>query len=255
VQAVSSSYVSLGDVVTYTAPTLDLTLDVVDESGTSFEIGTVIDVELTSSFTKNDAGAVTSRNIKSGSLDLSTTLTQDIVTYLNESVIVENSIHYSTTVNYAEGDIKNNLLGEPYPFGKIEAGSLVDNAYISGRYNLFAGISSSYQESNLSDNAWVRSSDNYSNKQFLNSTGTTAFNIEVINQAIFTWIIVPDTYSVTSIKLVQSSNAEILGSFDSTTVSISDGGAGPLDCIAYYEKLIIPNSQAVTYAVIVNKSN
>lgn len=255
-QAIESSYAEMGDAVTYTSPTLELTLDVVNESGITFEIGTIINVELTSSFTKNDAGSVSSRNIKRSNTTLSTELTQDIVTYLDTNVEVISSIQYSTTVNYEEGSIKNNAIGEPFPYGHIEAGSLTDYAYIYGKYKAIYGVSSSYQESNLNDNSWVRNSSNYQNMTFLNPTSgaTTTFNINVSDQDIFTWIIVPSDYTVSSIKLLQSSYAEILASFDSTLVTIQDGGSNSLECLAYYEKLVIPNSQNVTYIVTVTKN-
>jgi len=253
-QAITSSYTNIGDSVTYTEPTLDLTLDVLNESTTIFEIGEAVNVDLTSSFVQNDAGSVSSRDIKRDSTTLTTTLSDDNVYYSDTNVEITDSIQYMTTVNYTQGDIKLNSIGEAFPYGRIAEGILTDSQYLYGKYYVFTGVSSSDQSTHFNDNTWVRSSNNYQDKHFLNTTGTTTFDIEVSDEDLFTWIIAPSTYNVTSIKLVESSYAEIIGSFSSSIVEIEDGGGTALSCIAQSELLDVPNSSNVIYRVIVQKT-
>lgn len=250
VQSISSSVVDLGDSITYIQPTLKLYLDVVDENGIILEYGTIANIDLTSSFQKNDAGNVTSRNIKRENTMLTNQITQDNVYHKDMNVYITDKIKYSTTVNYAEGPVKNNSIGEPFPFGKIPSGTLVDYAYVYGKNKIFAGVSSSYQENKM-NNAWIRNPNNYQQDPLLPDTPFT-FKIEVTDEDIFTWVISPLNRPVQSIKLVQSSNAEIIGSFDSTVITIKDAaGLNNVEYNLYYEKLVVPNSYLVTYSVFI----
>ena len=246
VQSIDSSYVDLGDSIVYTDPSLNLTLD---KQSLTFEIGSIENIALTSSFITNDAGDVVSRNIKRESTVISNDLSQNVVYDIDYGITIQEQIQYSTEVTYSMGPIKNNSIGEPFPYGRIKAGSIIDYAYIYGKNKVFAGVSSSFQSTNI-NNDWIRNPDNYQQDPFL--TTPLNFNIAVSDEDIFTWIITPLEKPIQSIVLVQSSNAEILQSFNKTTITIKDGG-GIIDlpCNLYYEELNVPNSYNVTYSVFI----
>ena len=101
---------------------------------TSYEIGTRMDllsaINLTHSFTQNDAGAVSSPSTaiyyKNG-VSLGAGVTTDVAagTVVGSTRILTTAINYTVqSISYSAGAIKNDNLGNPYPTGKINAGTV-----------------------------------------------------------------------------------------------------------------------------------
>ena len=104
-------------------------------SGTSsFEIGTRMDllpdISLTHTYTQNDAGAESSPSTAiyyKGGVSLGAGVTTDAAagTVSGSTRILTSTINYTVqNVTYAAGGIKNDNLGNPYPTGKINAGTI-----------------------------------------------------------------------------------------------------------------------------------
>ena len=101
---------------------------------TSYEIGTRMDllpaISLTHSFTQNDAGAEASPSTAiyyKGGVSMGEDVTTDIAAgnVSGSTRILTTAINYTVQrISYAAGNIKNDNLGNPYPTGKIIAGTI-----------------------------------------------------------------------------------------------------------------------------------
>lgn len=119
---------------TYTKPTISIAL-----SKSNVEHSKAYDISISTTFVKNDAGGVTGYKV-----------------YKNNSVIFENSsissytdtitmqhggsITYKTEVTYADGPIKNTMLGIPYPSTSIKSGSITSSGTIKAYALSYYGI-------------------------------------------------------------------------------------------------------------------
>lgn len=117
--------------VTYSSPTSSLatTASLLD-----LEIGETISVPLTATYVKRDGGDILSTVIKKDNVDISTDLT-----YTDNNVkVTANPITYRAVINYDQGPIKNNSLGDPVATGRIPAGATTTNT-ITVRGHYFVG--------------------------------------------------------------------------------------------------------------------
>lgn len=119
---------------TYTKPTISIAL-----SKSSIEHSKTYDISVSTTFKQNDAGNVTGYKV-----------------YKNNSVIFENasvssytdtitmqhggSITYKTEVTYANGPIKNTMLGIPYPSTSIKSGSITSSGIIKAYALSYYGV-------------------------------------------------------------------------------------------------------------------
>ena len=119
---------------TYTKPTISIAL-----SKNNIEHSKTYDISISTTFIQNDAGDITGYKV-----------------YKNNSVIFENSsissytdtitmqhggsITYKTEVAYANGPIKNTLLGIPYPSTSIKSGSITSSGTIKAYALSYYGV-------------------------------------------------------------------------------------------------------------------
>ena len=119
---------------TYTKPTISIAL-----SKSNVEHSKTYDISISTSFAQNDAGNVTGYKV-----------------YKNNSVIFENtsisnytdtiamqhgeSVTYKTEVSYADGPIKNTMLGIPYPSTSIKSGSVTSSGTIKAYALSYYGV-------------------------------------------------------------------------------------------------------------------
>ena len=113
---------------TYNSPRLSLSCSVQANQ----EYGSVISPKLTPSFTKNDAGEVTSVVFKKNNVEIKRFT--DITYHQDNNVSVTSNIQYSVIVSYGAGPIKNDNLGDPSPTNSIKAGSLTANFTIVPKF-------------------------------------------------------------------------------------------------------------------------
>ena len=105
---------------TYNAPAAGLssTQDV-----NNLEVGAVISIPLTSVFYQNDGGLSSSPSIKKNGVQVAAA-----TNYNDNNVTMSlTAIVYSASFAYAQGNVKNNLIGVPDPTGRIAAGSVISN--------------------------------------------------------------------------------------------------------------------------------
>ena len=119
---------------TYTKPTISIAL-----SKSNVEHSKTYDISISTTFIQNDAGSITGYKV-----------------YKNNSVIFENSsignytdtitmqhggsITYKTEVTYANGPIKNTMLGIPYPSTSIKSGSITSSGTIKAYALSYYGV-------------------------------------------------------------------------------------------------------------------
>ena len=107
----------------YTAPTLTIARNGGTQNG-NVEIGTNVNVSLRSTFEQEDAGALTSIQFKKGGSNVGEASATSPADYTETINAFDTAVSYTSTASYAEGVIKNDNLGQPYPTGHIAAGSI-----------------------------------------------------------------------------------------------------------------------------------
>jgi hypothetical protein len=109
---------------TYTSPTLSLS-----SSKSNVEHNKTTDITLTPTFKQNDAGNVIYYELlRNNSSIFGGT---NVISYTDSITLTHgNSITYKATVTYADGVIKNTLLGIAYPDTSIKEGSISSNTTI-----------------------------------------------------------------------------------------------------------------------------
>ncbi len=101
----------------YTQPTVTISGS---PSPGNFEIGSNLNITLSSNFTQNDAGTQTSVSYSKGGSALGSN-TDNIAS-------LTSAVSYTSTVFFGQGSVKNNNLGTPDPTGQIAAGSKTSSA-------------------------------------------------------------------------------------------------------------------------------
>lgn len=107
---------------TYTQPSVSISNNGGSSAG-AYEIGSTVTPKLRATFTKNDAGDLTSIQFKKAGTDVGDAATDSPADYAEAAFNLSSAISYSATVSYGEGAIKKDNLGDDYPIGHIEAGS------------------------------------------------------------------------------------------------------------------------------------
>ena len=119
----------------YTAPTLALANNGGQASG-NIEAGTSITPKLKATFTKNDAGNLTSLVIKKGS-DTVAEGTSSPQTYSGEAIVIgDETITFSATASYDAAPVKTNNLGQESKENWFDAGSVNSSNYSRFYLNL-----------------------------------------------------------------------------------------------------------------------
>ena len=124
---------------TYSQPSVSIANNGGSASG-SYEFGTTVSPKLRATFNKADAGELTNIQInKAGSIvgEAGTTSPHDVT---DTPFQLTATTSYQAVATYAEGAIKDDNLGEPYPEGHIAAGSKTSSNFTYTPYrNVFYG--------------------------------------------------------------------------------------------------------------------
>lgn len=112
----------------YVAPQLSFTSD--KSAASSYPPNTdLAPINFTATFTKNDAGSITSLRIldDDGTVAVETTVDAGPTTtviYQDTNIILDTNKQYRALVNYSAGPIKNDSSGTPSPAGSIATGNI-----------------------------------------------------------------------------------------------------------------------------------
>ena len=203
---------------TYYPPTISLA------GGASVESGTTVTPTLTPTYHQNDGGAAGNYTLLKGGVSVYTNATPNAFT--DSAFVVGDGVtaSYQCNCDYAQGAIKDDNAGNPYPTGRIEAGNVVSNtvSYSGFRY-MFYDVSNDGLTS-----ADIRSLTHKIATPYNGITFTINIPVGATN-VVFAY---PATVrDLTSVKYVEGLNAEVKDIFTQTLVDVE--GADGYTAISY----------------------
>lgn len=229
---------------TYTQPGVTCRVSAGTAAG-SYEVGTQINTTIQGTFTQNDAGALTSIEIKKGASSVLSSPTSPVTTDAQAFTLGEETVTFTATATYAEGAIKNDNLGQPSPEGHIQAGSKTSSGVsFTGKRNLFYGTGVGAAPSMTSEE--VRG---LTNKQLGPSNGTS-FNINVATGQQYVVIAYPKTLRKITKCFYVEQNTDLAENFTEQTISVqgANGAAGADYRVLVYE-MAVPAAAGMTLQV------
>lgn len=217
---------------TYTAPTASIANNSGSSSG-SYEIGTTVTPKVKATFTKNDAGDLTSVQFKKNGTNVGTAGTE--LTYSEDAFILSTTTYYSASISYAEGAIKDDNLGEPYPTGHITAGSKTTSNYTFTPYRQGYFIGTTNNTTALTSDA-IRALSMKKNAAY--AAGTVKLTVPVGAQRVI--IACPATNKgMTKVLNESALNADVTSTFTKSTIDVE--GAAGYEAISYNVWTFIPD--------------
>lgn len=234
----------------YTQPSVSLVNNGGQAAG-NVEAGSSVNIKLRANFTKNDAGDLTALEIKKGAEQVATGSSSPVDYSSTEALVVgDETVTFTATATYGEGEIKNNNLGEPSPEGHITAGSKNSSGYsITGKRNAFYGTGVGATPELNSAN--IRS---LTNKKLAPANGNT-ITINVAAGQQYVIIAYPATLrDITQIKYEETNDIGALSKFTKTQVQVADargGENGLMDYKVYSYGMAVPAPAAMTFTVTI----
>ena len=232
---------------TYTQPGVTCRVS----SGTSagnYEVGTEINTIIQGTFTQNDAGALTSIEIKKNGSSVLSSPTSPVTTDTQTFTLGDETVTFTATATYAEGKIKNDNLGQPSPNGHIQAGSKTSsNVSFTGKRNLFYGTGVGAVPELTSE--VVRG---LSGKQ-LNPSNGTVFNINIeVGQQYVIFAYPAILRDVNQVMYVETNDTGMAKSFTKSNISVQGAnGATGADYKVYSYGMATPAQAPMTFKVTI----
>lgn len=230
---------------TYTSPSAKLTAS--GNAAGSFEAGTSLSPTITCTFTKGDAGDISSNVITKNGTEVANT-TNLTTSYEDSFVIGAETITYKGTVSYGDGVVKNDNFGEPYDATSIKAGSVTTSELkYTGYRTWFYGATSATAAPTAS--AEIRAL----NKGTAAAAAGKTFSISVAKGQQAVIFAYPATLrDVNSVKYVEAGNDESKLLFTQTTIDVE--GASGYEATSYKVYYMIgeqPFPAAMTFNVTI----
>ena len=229
---------------TYTQPGVTCRVSSGTAAG-SYEVGTQINTTIQGTFTQNDAGALTTIEILKGADSVISQASSPVTTDAQEFTLGEETVSFTAKATYAEGEIKNDNLGQPSPEGHIQAGSKTSSAVsFVGKRNLFYGTGVGTAPSVTSEAVRALTS-----KQLGPSNGTS-FNINVAVGQQYVMIAYPATLRNISKCFYVEQNTDLTANFTNSTISVQGAnGAAGADYKVFVYQMAIPAAAGMTLQV------
>lgn len=214
-------------------------------SAGSYEVGTEISTVIQGTFTQNDAGALTSIEIKKGSDSVLSQASSPVTTDAQTFTLGDETVSFTATATYADGPVKNNNLNQPDATGQIKAGSKTSSAVsFVGKRNLFYGTGVGTAPEATSEN--VRA---LTNKQLGPANGTS-FNINVATGQQYVMIAYPATLRDMTKCFYVEQNTDLVENFAKSTISVQGANsAAGADYKVYIYQMAIPAAAGMTLQV------
>lgn len=234
---------------TYDKPTVSLANNGGQASG-NVEAGTSVTPKLKATFTKNDAGALTSIVIKKGTAEVATG-TESPLTYDGEAIVIgDETVSFTATAAYEAAPVKQNNLGADSTENWFDAGSVSSSAYsISGKRNLFYGTGVGAVPEVTSD--MVRGLVNTK----LSPSQGTSFNINVaVGQQYIAFAYPATLRDVNNVTYVEANDSGMAANFTKTTIDVADarGGENGLKSYKVYTyAMAVPAAAGMTFKVTI----
>ena len=234
---------------TYTKPSVSIANNGGQASG-NVEAGTTISPKLKATFTKNDAGDLTSIVIKKGGTEVANG-TESPLTYTGDDVVIgDESITFTASATYGDAPVKNNNLGQESKENWFAGGTVNSGNYtITGKRNLFYGTGVGSVPEVTSD--MVRG---LANKKLAPAAGTS-FNINVAVGQQYIVIAYPATLrDINNVTYVEANDSGMASSFTKTTIDVADargGSNGTMSYKVYTYAMAVPAAAAMTFKVTI----
>lgn len=203
---------------TYTPPVVSLAIN----PSSTQEIGDVLSITLTPTFTKNDGGNYTSVSFKKGGTTIRTQT--NLTPYVHHGQITQAGANeYTVEISYSEGPIKNDNFGNPNSDGRIPAGTGIGTNSFSGSYNNWFGPNGNSEPNNGLE---IRD---------LNNSFSNSFTLNTGNTALIHVIAIPSTKNLVSVIDVDALSANITANYilSGTLNSVPDGGGNNIPYKVY----------------------
>lgn len=224
---------------TYVAPVA--TLSSIPAAGL-VEVGSIINPQISNAFTQNNAGLAAASRLRRNGSTISVSFPY---TDSNQSIGLS-PLTYESQVDYADGPILNDSLGNPYPTGRILAGTVTSAPLIfQGSRKTFFGTPLSTPTDSaairlLSSNFVVTENTQVdANGADLVGAPLQSFTINVpvgATRVVFAYPAV--LRNVASVRYQELSNVEIKSNFVMTTVAVQ--GANGFSAINYKVWTYVP---------------
>lgn len=141
---------------TYTIPTLSLNIN-----PATVQHSTSTSITIKPNFVQNDAGTVVRYTLLRNGSPIHTATSASSYTD-TVSINHGNSVTYQATIVHSNGQIKNTLLGKPYPDTSIKAGTISSSGIVSAYALSYYGVISSQEVDDISSlNSRLSSSKSY----------------------------------------------------------------------------------------------
>jgi hypothetical protein len=218
---------------TYTQPSVSISNNGGSASG-SYEIGSTVTPKVRATFTQNDAGAVTSIQFQKNSSDVGDAQSSAPATYEETGFVLESTTSFRAVVNYAEGAVKKDNLGQDYPDGHIQAGSKTTSNYTFTPYRQGYFVGSTVDKATLTSST-IR---DMTKKNGAYSAQTIEFTVPVGAGRV---VIACPATSTGLKKVINTSalNADVTSTFVKSTLDIE--GADGYSAITYNVWTFIPD--------------
>ena len=223
---------------TYDSPTVNIACL---QAG-RYEVGTDVSVGVTGVFTQKDGGAITKWQITKNGTSVGELTNLPIETLH----IPEGNTKYQVKVEYAQGAIKKDNLGDDSPAGRIKAGSVMSSiSTITGFRNAFYGAG-------VGDPAIATSDNIRALGHSVEAVKGHSFSISVPAGQQFAVFAYPKSIGeVAQVMYVETNDTGASSKFTRSEVNVC-GATAEQDAIAYYVysyKMAVPASANMTFKV------
>lgn len=216
------------------------------QTATVVEAGTQATISVKSTFTQNDAGAVTAHSLTIADAEVATG-TDNPLSFTDTYTIPDGQLVVKSTATYAEGAIKNDNFGDASPAGHIEAGSISSSNYvITGARKAFYGTAAGSLPT--IDSAYIRSLSG--NK--LNPTAGSKINVTIAEGQQHLIVSLPSTRTLAQVTYVDLGDKGMLSKFTTSTVNVA-GATANVDADAsnvYVYSMAAPAAAAMNFELL-----
>lgn len=227
---------------TYTQPSVKIA----NNGGQAAEVvetGTSVNINVKSTFTAGDAGAITKHAITRGGTEVATG-TGATLEHSETYVVTDGATTLKSTVTYAEGAIKNDNFGDASPNGHIAAGSKSSSNYtITGARKAFYGAIGAGALPTV-DSALIRGLANSK----LNPASGEALTVTIAEGQQHLVVSLPSTKTLKQVTYLDLGDKTMLEKFTTSTVAV----AGASDEVSADNSNVYTYSMAAPAAAAMN---
>lgn len=230
---------------TYNAPSMTMS-----PSNQTVESGSMVNPTITASFNKRDAGELSNYKLDRLENGQSTTVVNSntIQPYQQEQIMVKDGslLKFTATIDYLDGPIKEDNLGEPYPSTSIKAGKISNTITYTGQRKTFYGKDKQTIVASTSDQVRALS------QSVMNASNGTKLVINISEgDTRVTFAYPAKLRDVTSV-ISSALNLNVKDTFVKSTVQVAGmNGYEPIEYKVYSYIPAIPFASSDTYTVTI----